>query len=428
VPSFYALEALRAAEGVLPGFAALAARAESATRARIGWPAPREPAQAIDEAEHDLALLERLMQRDASEAVGTARYLLSVNPHLARALRFRARRWIKRWTPADGLVDPAPAAREAIKAHWLDKRSYSPTALQNYAACPYKFLLYAVYKLAPREVSIAIDELDPLQRGSLVHDVLFRLFRRLEREIVLPVREDSLDYSRVLLDKVIDEVAAEYHDKLAPAIERVWDDGIAMIRADLREWLRRASEDQSGYVPWRFELAFGLPGSRERDPQSVPGAIDLSCGIQLRGSIDLVERHADGTLRATDHKTGKNVSKRGQVIAGGEALQPVLYALAAEKMFTREGAVASGRLYYCTATGGYAEHDVPLDALARRSADALAEIVGDALAKPFLPAAPAHERCRWCDYRVVCGPLEETRVKRKPADRLEPLERLRSLP
>jgi RecB family exonuclease len=428
VPSFYALEALRAAEGVLPDFAALAARAESASRARIGWPAPDDPAQAIDEAEHDLALLDRLMQRDANEAIGTARYLLSANPHLARALRFRARRWIKRWTPADGLVDPSPAAIEAIKAHWLDRRSYSPTALQNYAACPYKFLLYAVYKLGPREVPVAIDELGPLERGSLVHDVLFRLFRKLERVGMLPVRNDNLEHVRTLLNEVIDEVAAEYEDKLAPAIARVWEDGIATIRADLREWLRRAAIDDSGYVPWRFELAFGLPGSRMRDPQSVTAAVALDCGIQLRGSIDLVERRADGRLRATDHKTGKNISKHGQVIAGGESLQPVLYALAAEKLFAREGEVAAGRLYYCTATGGYAEHEVPLDATARRAADVLSEVVGDALGKPFLPAAPAKDRCRWCDYLVVCGPSEEARVARKPQDRLEPLQRLRTLP
>ena len=91
VPSFYALEALRAAEGVLPGFDELAARAELVAEARIGWPAPRHPENAIDEAEHDLALLEGLIDLRPEDAVGTARYLLGANPHLGRALRFRAR-------------------------------------------------------------------------------------------------------------------------------------------------------------------------------------------------------------------------------------------------------------------------------------------------------------------------------------------------
>src|SRR6516225_7699868 len=109
----------------------------------------------------------------------------------------------------------------------------------------------------------------------------------------LPVRPDSLERAWKKLDSVISEVAARYEEELAPAIDRVWKDSIAVIRTDLREWLRRASEDDSGYVPWRFELSFGLEGRSDRqhtDPESVPGAATLDCGIQLRGSIDLVER------------------------------------------------------------------------------------------------------------------------------------------
>ena len=43
VPSFYALEAIRAAEGRLPSFDELAERAERVTEARVGWPAPGTP-------------------------------------------------------------------------------------------------------------------------------------------------------------------------------------------------------------------------------------------------------------------------------------------------------------------------------------------------------------------------------------------------
>ena len=32
---------------------------------------------------------------------------------------------------------------------------------------PYRFFLQTIYGLAPREIPEAIDELDPLQRGSL---------------------------------------------------------------------------------------------------------------------------------------------------------------------------------------------------------------------------------------------------------------------
>ena len=61
---------------------------------------------------------------------------------------------------------------------------------------------------------------------------------------------------------MIERVAARYRDQLAPAIERVWIDGIAQIRADLREWLRRMVD--SPWLPIRFELAFGLPDTGGR--------------------------------------------------------------------------------------------------------------------------------------------------------------------
>jgi ATP-dependent helicase/DNAse subunit B len=140
-------------------------------------------------------------------------------------------------------------------------RSYSPTALQNYAACPYKFFLQAIHRLAPREVPEAIDELDPLQRGSLIHEIQFELFKRLSTADLLPISRQNLERAGTMLDQVIEQVVRQFYADLAPAIDRVWDDGIDSIRLDLRDWLRRASEDDSGYVPWRFELSFGLADS-----------------------------------------------------------------------------------------------------------------------------------------------------------------------
>ena len=430
VPSFYGLEAFRAAEGHLPDFAELARRAETATNARLGWPAPTDPADAIDEAEYDLALLSRL-EAQGQESPGAARHLVTANPFLARALRTRYQRWGRSWTASDGLLSRSEMVRTIMAKHALGLRSFSPTALQNYAKCPYRFFLQAIHGLAPREAPEAIDELDPLQRGSLIHEVQFNLFARLRADGLLPVRPTNLVQAQQSLDVVVAEVAARYRDDLAPAIDRVWEDGVASIRADLREWLRRASEDDSGYVPWRFELSFGLEHRSERrqaDPQSVPGAVDLDCGIQLRGSIDLVERHPSGLARITDHKTGKADARRSQLIDGGKSLQPLFYALAAEKLFAGQAKVTAGRLYFCTSVGGFAERVVPLDESGRAAAAQIAEAIGDAVARPFLPASPDKGQCDLCDFRAVCGPYEERRSARKPRGNLERLLALRALP
>ena len=421
---------LRASEGRLPDFTELARRAETATTARLGWPAPPDPADAIDSAEHDLAILDRLAAAGRPDA-GAARYLITANPHLARALRARYQRWGRSWTASDGLVSRSEPALAAIGRHALGVRGYSPTALQNYARCPYRFFLYAIHRLAPRIEAEPIDELDPLQRGSLIHDIQFELFARLRRERLIPIRPDRLDRAQRELDAVIAEVAARYHDELAPAIERVWLDGIAAIGADLREWLRRASVDDSGFVPQHFELSFGLAArltERAADPRSVPRAVDLDCGIQLRGSIDLIEAHPSGLMRVTDHKTGRFDGNSGQIVAGGTSLQPLLYALAAEKLFAGQAAISCGRLYFCTARGGFAALEVALDDQARAAVVQVAATIGDAVASGFLPAYPAEGECGRCDYRVVCGPHEEHRIARKLAGNVEPLRRLRGAP
>jgi ATP-dependent helicase/nuclease subunit B len=411
VPSFYALEIFRAAEGRLPGFDELARRAAGDRPTRLGWPAPDVPAEAIDDAEFDLAVLDKLVDADPAETVGAAHYLLAANPHLGRALRARARRWLRRWTPNDGFVDPDEAEREALARHQLSARSYSPTALQNYAACPYRFFLQAIHRLAPRDEVEGIEVIDPLTRGALFHEVQFELLTALRNAGQLPITDETIGDAQATLEATLTTVAANYHDELAPAIERVWIDGIDAIRADLREWLRRTAEDSPRWQPERFELGFGLSDRSHADPASVATAIKLDIGLEVRGSIDLVERSADKSLRVTDHKTGRVRANRDVIIGGGKTLQPVLYALAAERILGEP--VEAGRLYYCTAAGGYEERVVTIDAAARDAAKNLVTIVGKALSDGFLPAAPGARECEYCDYHRVCGPYEEARVDHK---------------
>ncbi len=429
VPSFYALEALRASEGKLPLFDDLRERAEAVTEARVGWPAPPKPEAAIDAAEYDLAVLETM--HGVGPAPGAARYLLDANPHLARALRHRAFRWqVRRWSAADGLVDPSEEAAAALRRYRPDARPFSATALHNYATCPYKFFLSAVHRLDPREVPEAIETLDPLQKGSLIHDIQFACLSDLREQGLLPVRPATLAEGLEVLDGAVDRVAAEYRERLVPAIDRVWEDGIDGIRTDLRRWLRDTAHDASGFVPWRFELAFGLPQRARQDPDSRAEPVELEVAgekVAVRGAIDLVERReSDGALRITDHKTGRARVTEGAILDGGSAVQPVLYALAAERLFPDRQVVA-GRLYYCTSDGGYRTHEVPLDDYAREAMARAVSLVRADIDRGFLPALPAERACQWCDYRPVCGPWEERRTARKETGQIRNLLELRGL-
>jgi ATP-dependent helicase/DNAse subunit B len=299
------------------------------------------------------------------------------------------------------------------------------SALQKFAACPYQFFLSAVYRLEPADRPEPLQRLDPLTRGSLVHRIQAETLRELERGQALPVTAATLDAALGVLEGVIVSVAHEYREQLAPAIDRVWREEVAVIARDLRGWLRRTTADAGEWIPRYFELSFGLPLTTDRDPRSRREEVLIDGRFRLRGAVDLVEEHQPtGVLRVTDHKTGRDRTREGLVIGGGETLQPVLYSAAIEQVTGRT--VAETRLFFCTSAGGYKVRPVPLLPESRRAGVEALEIIDRAIELGFLAAAPNDRACTWCDFRPVCGPHEELRVRRKSSDRLADVIALRS--
>jgi hypothetical protein len=425
VPSFYALDVMRAITGRVPDHRVLATEAADEGGASLGWPAPRDPRQAIDDLEHDLAVLRPLLDaRDPKSVRGRAHYMLSLNDALRRSVIARWSRGRKAWLAGDGLVKVTPHIARAIDANRLANRAFSLSALQRFAACPYQFLLSTIHRLEPWEAPEPLVRMDPLTRGSLFHEVQTEFYRELAAAGLLPVTESGVEAAVQRVDSVLDRIAARYKDDLVPAIERVWDDEIAEIRRDLGIWVRRLASEHT-WIPERFEFAFGLPLDG-RDPRSLRDPVLVDGRFRLHGSVDLIERHAvDGTLRITDHKTGKNRAVSGMIVKGGTVLQPVLYSVAIHEGLGAP--VVQGRLYYCTTAGGFGEHTIPIDAATRRQGLEVLEIVDRAIEKGFLVAAPDDRACDWCDFRPVCGPHERERVRRKAKDALADLHALREM-
>jgi CRISPR/Cas system-associated exonuclease Cas4 (RecB family) len=419
VPSFYALEVVRAAEGKLPDLRGFEKRAAASAQARLGWPAPLDAHQAIDDAEYDLATLGPFVNAAPGEAKGKGRYLLQANPGLARSLRTRGRRWRNFWSGADGIVDPDSATRAILAGYRLSARAYSPSTLQHFAACPYRFLLHGIHRLRPRDEAVALEQMDPLTRGSLFHATQFELFRCIESG------EQGQGGIWDLADRVLDRVAADYAEKLAPAIPRVWASEVEDLRMDLRGWIRNLEKMIGEWTPVYYEYSFGLPKGEEHDPRSSEAEAVVLDGVRLRGSMDVVEKHQlRGALRVTDHKTGKTPQEAPLYVGRGVYLQPLLYALAAEQLFGET--VECGRLFYCTQRGAYQEYELNLTATARAQVQHALGHINSAIAEGFMPAAPQKDVCEYCDYRPVCGPYEDQRTRKKKQDpRIEGLVELR---
>ncbi|MEI9813183.1 MAG: PD-(D/E)XK nuclease family protein [Acidobacteriota bacterium] len=294
--------------------------------------------------------------------------------------------------------------------HSLTARPWSPSSLETLAVCPYKFALRGVFGLRQRDEAVAIEQLDPRTRGLLFHEIQRRLGEALRDEKQLPITNDNLQLVLGRLEIVLATTASEYAEKLAPAIPRVWDSEIDSLRTDLRGWLHHHATNEYDWEPSHFEQKFDVTLEH----------------VTLRGMIDVIEQRGE-SVRVSDYKTGKAPETIPRWVGGGQHLQPLLYALAAEQLLGAR--VDCGRLVHATQRGGFTTVQIPLDDRARQFLAKLLVDIGYLLSSGFLPPVPAKDACMFCDYRMVCGPYEERRISKKDLrdERLDALVEIRGM-
>src|SRR5262249_10820901 len=147
--------------------------------ATLAWPAPRDPDAAVDDLEHDLAVLKPLLDSRDPLDKGRAHYMLDLNEALKRSVTARWLRDKPRWSFRRGIVKVGPAIATAIGSQRLARRPYSLSALQRFATCPYQFLLATIHRLEPWDEPEPLLRMDPLTRGSLFHEVQSAFLREL---------------------------------------------------------------------------------------------------------------------------------------------------------------------------------------------------------------------------------------------------------
>ncbi len=220
MPSFYALDVMRAITGVVPDHRVLAKRLpKKLARASRG---PRRTIPTVPSTTWSTTWLcsGRFSTRETRKTVkGRAHYMLALNPALRRSITSRWLREKRAWSSSDGLSATSPDLAPYLRAQRLGARPYSLSALQRFAVCPYQFALAAMHRLEPWVEPEPLVRLDPLTRGSAVPWGAGAISEAPDAEQgALPIVPERVDDAVRTVERVLREVADEYEERLAPAI------------------------------------------------------------------------------------------------------------------------------------------------------------------------------------------------------------------
>ncbi len=231
----------------------------------------------------------------------------------------RKRQQIDQQTKWEGMLDSDNLAKAWLN-DFFGKRSFSATQLERYAYCP---MIYFFERILDIEFPEQADEFfTPLDRGIVVHNILFRFYREISPkkqtlDTLLQITEEELD--KIPVPKsILWQLEKEFytgnsqHQGLLPAF---WE-------------YEQNITKQSQTVPTHFELSFGNEHEQPNnvDPYSVEEPFKLQSGgeeFRFRGKIDRVEIGGNGELLVVDYKTGTIPNLKS--MWEGEVLQLPIY-------------------------------------------------------------------------------------------------------
>src|SRR6185295_17771752 len=266
-----------------------------------------------------------------------------------RRIEIERERASSRFGPYDGeITDPDLVA--LLKRRFGADFVHSASGLSIYGNCGYRFFGQRVLKLEPRGEA-ALD-LQAIDAGKLLHDILRRFFERHRRQRLADLDRESLqDELRKLADSVFDE-----HERVVPPLNKqIWkiDREIRKILLDqvlLYELEIQAEAEGQQVLPTYFEVAFGGARSAAKDPDSTEEPLELTREtfvgeekIKISGQIDRVDVARDNTVVAYDYKLSTGASRSD--ITSGRSLQLPIYLEALEKLILPDQPIAGGGYY-----------------------------------------------------------------------------------
>ncbi len=293
----------------------------------------------------------------------------------------------------------------------LVRAPVSPTGLESWATCPYRYFLGNVLGLRALDSPEETVSISALDRGALIHEILERFIRESVANGHLPSAGEPWgpdDRARLL--GIADASFQSAEATGATGKRLLWAMDKATILSDLETFLEEDSETRSrhGTAQIQVETGFGFGGD-------TTDVVDSETGARFRGSIDRVDATADGgSVFVIDYKTGSARPYGGledDVIDGGRHLQLGVYSLAAQALFPDATRVEAA-YWFTTNRGGFSfapsdRFDITDPDTADRFRDGVSRIVSGINAGLF-PANPgpldrgAPANCRYCDFDAVC--------------------------
>lgn len=282
----------------------------------------------------------------------------------------------------------------------------SCSAIEQLAKCPYAYFMERVLRLEAPE-RLERDPtiwLDPLQAGSLQHEVFRRFFAEIS---ATPEKPSVLRHWR-LLERIALEEIELWREKVPPASEVAFAARRDEILATCRSFLQLEEEHCREVTPRWFEVAFGLPWAGPTTPpgSSDPVQIRLPNGKKffLRGRIDRIDEAGGGDFEVWDYKTGGTYGvEEGRGLRGGRQIQPALYAAAVEALLDRcgeKGKVSRSGYFFPSAKGRGRRIAEALDP---KELGRVLTVLFDLLRDGAFPHASDPDACNYCDFRTVCG-------------------------
>lgn len=219
-------------------------------------------------------------------------------------------------TPIKGVIGD-----ETIKSKFQPKDGvWSPTLLEEYAECPYRYFSHRMLGLDSQTEGIDIR-----RRGIILHDVLEKFFSSFQGEQLKEVKfEDAKTFCLNQFNKLWDEEPLSGDRWYKIELERkAMEEMIVQI---LHLELVDKKSPLSGLEPRYFEYAFGF-GKAKNDALELHGSGKT---VRMRGKIDRIDVDPEGKYALViDYKTGKEF--HGSALENGTGLQLPIYLMAVKE-------------------------------------------------------------------------------------------------